>query len=56
MFSLILLPTEVDTVIQEKSCKKNMVRALGSGGGKVILTLLTKVIIFYMELITIHIK
>ena len=56
MFSLVLLPTEVDAVIQEECYKRNAVGALGSGNGKVILTLLAKVIAFYVGLITIDIR
>ena len=56
MFPLILLLTEVEAVAQEKCYKKNTVGALGSGGGKIILTLLTEVKIFYVGLTTIHIK
>ena len=56
MLLLILLPMEVDAVTQEKSYKKNIIEALSSGSSKMILTLLTKVIIFYVGLITIYIK
>ena len=56
MFPLILLPIEVNAIVQEKNCKKNTVRALSSVRSKVILTLLTKVITFYIGLTTIYIK
>ena len=56
MFLLILLPTEVDAVTNQRCYKKNTVRAFGSGGDKMILTLLAKVIIFYMGLTTMHIR
>ena len=53
---LILLSTEVDMVMQEEYWKKNTVGALGSSGGKVILILLAKVIIFYVRLTTIDVR
>ena len=56
MFLLVLLPTEVDTVMQKKCYKGNAVRALGSGGGKVILTLLAEIITFYVELTIIDVR
>lgn len=54
MLLLILLQTEVEAIVQEKSYKKNTVRALGSNSSKMILTLLTEVITFYERLTTIH--
>ena len=56
MFLLVLLQMEVDVVTKERSCKKNMGGAFSSGGSKVILTLLTEVIIFYIRLIMIHVR
>ena len=56
MLSLVLLPTKVNAITQEEYCKKNTVRALGPGGGKVIFTLLAKVITFYMRLTTIDVR
>ena len=56
MLPLVLLPTEVDTVPKEGCCKGNAVGAFGSGGGKVILTLLTEVIAFYVGLTTIDVR
>ena len=56
MFLLILLQTEVDAVMQERCCKENMVGALSSGGSKMILTLLAKVIVFHVGLITIDVR
>ena len=53
---LILLPTEVDAIIQEGCCKENTVEALGSGNGKMILTLLAEDITFYVGLITIDVR
>ena len=56
MFPLLLLSTEVDVVTQERCCKRNTVGALGSGGGKMIPTLLVKVITFHVGLITIDVR
>ena len=56
ILQFILLATEVNAVKQKKCCKRNAVEALGSGGGKIILTLLAKVIPFYMELTTIDVR
>ena len=50
---LVLLPTEVYAVTQERCCKGNTVEALSPDGSKVILTLLTEVITFYVEFTTI---
>ena len=56
MLSLVLLPTEVDTVTQKRYCKGNAVGVLDSGSGKVILTLLAEVIAFHVRLTTIDVR
>ena len=56
MLPLVLLPIEVDAITQERCCKRNAVGAFGSGGGKVILTLLTKVIAFHVGFTTIDVR
>ena len=56
MLPFVLLPTEVDMVMQKRCCKRNAIEALGSGGGKVVLTLLAEVIAFYVRLTTIDVK
>ena len=56
MLPLILLPMEVNAVPKEGCCKGNVVGVFGSGGGKVILTLLTEVIAFHVGLITIDVR
>ena len=56
LLPLVLLPTEVDAVPKERCCKGNAVGTLGPGGGKVILTLLTEVIAFHVELTTIDVR
>ena len=43
-------------VVEERSSKNYAVRSLGSGGGKIVFTLLTEVIVFYVSLTTIHIR
>ena len=56
MLPLVLLLTEVDAVTQERCCKENTIGALGPGGGKMILTLLTEVIAFHVGLTTIDVR
>ena len=56
MLLLVLLSMEVDAVPKEKCCKRDTVGVLGSGGGKVIFTLLAKVIVLHMGLITIDVR
>ena len=56
VFLLVLLPTEVDAVTQERCCKKNAIEALSSGGSKVILALMVEVIAFHVGLTTIDVK
>ena len=56
MLPLVLLLTEVDAVTQEEYCKGNGVGAIGSGNGKVILTLLTEVIAFHVGLTIIDVR
>ena len=56
MLPLVLLPAKVNAVMQEKCCKENTIRAIGSGGGKVILILLVKVIVFHVGLTTIDVR
>ena len=53
---LVLLPTEVDAVTQEGCCKGNTVGTLGPGGGKMVFTLLTEVIVFHVGLTTIDVR
>ena len=47
---------EADLVLKEKHSKKNLVSVFNSSSGKVIFTLLTKVISFYMGLIALHVR
>ncbi len=45
----MLLPAEVDLVLEEGGCKRNAVWPGGSAGGKVILTLLAEVVTFHVR-------
>ena len=56
MLPLVLLLTEVDAVLKEGCCKENAVGAFGSSGGKVIFTLLTEVIVFFVRLTIIDVR
>ena len=56
MFPLVLLLTEVNEVLKEGCYKRNAIGAFGSGGGKVILILLTKVIAFHVGLTIIDVR
>ena len=44
----MLLPTEVDLISQEKSCKRNLVWPGGFTGSKMVFILLVKVVALYM--------
>ena len=56
MLLFVLLLTKVHAVTQEACYKKNAIGALGSGGGKVVLTLLAKIIAFHVRLSTIDVR
>ena len=56
MLPLVLLLTEVDAVPKKGCCKINAVGTFGSGGSKVILKLLTKVIAFLVRLTMIDVR
>ena len=56
MLLLVLLPSKVDAIMQEKCCKTDAVGAFGFGSRKMVLILLAEVIAFYIELITIDIR
>ena len=45
----MLIPTKADPATKEKSGKKCLVRASGTGGSKMILTLLTEMVVFHVE-------
>ena len=50
MSSLVLLPTEANSVPQEGHGKGNPGRSRGSSGSKIVLTLLTEVVVVYVGL------
>lgn len=52
----MLLPTMEDAVFQERSSKGYALMALGSGGLKVVLALLTEVITFHVRVAIIKIR
>ena len=55
-FPLILLPAEADLISKKTRSKKHLVSNFISSGGKVILTLLTKLVISFMRFIVIYIQ
>ena len=56
MLPFVLLPIEVNAITQERCCKGNAIGAFGSGGGKMVLTLLAEVIASHMGLTTIDVR
>lgn len=48
LLPLVLLPTEADLVTKERRSKGKLVNTLNPSGSKVIFTLLTEVVAFYM--------
>lgn len=54
-FLLVLLLTKADLVLKEGCSKKNPVKAFSFGSSKVILTLLTEVIAFYIGFSVIYV-
>ena len=51
----ILLPAKVDIVLEKRHNKKILVKAFNSGGGKIVLKLLTAVVIFHVRFTIIHV-
>ena len=45
---LILLPTEVDSILQKKGCKRNLVWPGNFLSSKIVFTLLAKVVVFHV--------
>lgn len=52
----MLLLMEVDSISKKGSRKRNLVKSSGSSSGKIVFTLLTKVIAFHIESIAIDIR
>ncbi len=51
----MLLSAEVDLISKKRAYKRNSVWPGGSNGGKVVLTLLVKVIAFHIETIAVDV-
>ena len=56
MFSFVLLPAEVDLVLEEGRGKENSGRPHSSCGSKVVLTLLTEVVAVNMGLSAVYVR
>lgn len=56
MFPLKLLLAKTNLVPKKRYSKKNLVGVFGSGNAKVILTLLIKLVAFYIRLAIIHVQ
>lgn len=48
ILQLVLIPAKASPVIKEKSGKEYLIKASGTDGGKIILTLLAEVVILYV--------
>lgn len=53
---LVLLPAEADLILEEVCYKRDMVRSLCSGNGKIIFTLLIEVVAGHMVITTINVR
>lgn len=54
--SFVLLPAEVDYVLEKRSCKEDILMAPGINYVKIVLALPTKVIIFSMQVLIVEIE
>ena len=52
----MLLPTEVDPISKERSCKQDLVWPGGSAGSKIIFKLMAEVIALYMGSTTVNVR
>ena len=52
----MLLPVKVDLILKKKGCKQNSVWSGGSCGGKIVFTLLTKVIALHIGPIIVDVQ
>ncbi len=52
----MLLPSEVDLILKVESCKQYSIEVSSPNSGKIVFTLLIKVIAFYMGLATIEVR
>lgn len=46
---LMLLPPEVDPILEKQGCKRDVFMTLGSSGFKIVLALLTELVVFHVE-------
>ncbi len=51
----MLLLVEVDLISKKENCKQNLVWSGGSNGSKVVLTLLVKIVTFYIGPIAVNV-
>ena len=56
MFPLVLLPAEVDPILEKKHSKKNLVSSGSPSNSEIVFTLLTKVVAVYMGLSAIYVQ
>ena len=52
---LVLLLAKVDSIPEQRSCKRNALMICGSGHVKMIFTLLTKVVALYMQALIVQV-
>ena len=52
----MLLPIEIDLILQKKGCKRNFVRFGGSADGKIVFTLLVEVVVLHVGLTAIDVR
>ena len=53
--TLVLLPAEQGGIFQESNCKRNLVRACGTGNGKVVFALLEEIVTLQVSFTLINI-
>lgn len=56
LLEYILVPAKIDLTTKGKYCKKGVVRANGTNGGKIIILLLTKIVIFHVSFTIVEVK
>lgn len=52
----ILLSSEVDLILKVESCKQYLIEVSSPNGDKIVFTLLTKIIAFYIKLTVIQVR
>lgn len=56
LFLLILLLAKTNSFLEKKHGKKNLIRVFSFSNGKIILTILTEVVTFYIKFTAIHVE